>query len=70
MLTVNFSFFVGLVHCVTYLLNCISDLPKNNNKFMGYSLRVPGYRYTEWRKWNGTTLTADWSKDGLVGVEL
>jgi len=36
--------------------------------FMGYTLRTPQWRYTEWLKWNGTSLAADW--DESVGVEL
>ena len=38
--------------------------------FMGYTLRTPEYRFTEWTKWNGTTLTPDHTAKGLVGVEL
>ena len=35
-----------------------------------YSARSEGFRYTEWRVWNGSALQADWSDAGLVGVEL
>ena len=35
---------------------------------MGYSLRTPQWRYTEWRKWNQTQ--ADWSAAGLNATEL
>ena len=35
---------------------------------MGYSIRTDLYRYTEWLRWNGTILKADWSQ--VVGVEL
>ena len=35
---------------------------------MGYSIRTDAYRYTEWLRWNGTILKADWSN--VVGVEL
>ena len=36
--------------------------------WMGYSLRVQGWRYTEWAKWNGTALRPIWST--LAGREL
>eukprot|EP00911_Craspedida_sp_UC1_P001888 UC1_evm1s1449 len=38
--------------------------------FMGYTIRTPEYRYTEWTKWNGTALAPDHTDSGLVGVEL
>jgi hypothetical protein len=28
------------------------------------------YRFTEWTKWNGSSLTPDHTPEGLVGVEL
>lgn len=37
--------------------------------FMGMSVRVAGWRYTEWRVWNGTALAPDWSAP-LVASEL
>ena len=40
-----------------------------NFPFMGISLRVNQWRYTEWRYWNYTLLTPDWSKDP-IGIEL
>lgn len=43
---------------------------RSQMQFMGYSLRVPEWRYTEWRRWNASTLTPDWSTAGLVGTEL
>lgn len=36
--------------------------------FMGLSIRVPGWRYTEWHPWNGTLLKPVWSSQ--VGREL
>lgn len=27
---------------------------------MGYAMRTDRYRYTEWRTWNGTSMSADW----------
>ena len=43
---------------------------RSQMQFMGYSLRVPEWRYTEWRQWNASSLTPDWSTSGLVGTEL
>lgn len=42
------------------------DIPAE--QFMGYTLRVAGWRYTEWHPFNRTTATADWGT--LVGQEL
>eukprot|EP00039_Didymoeca_costata_P032510 m.38126 g.38126 ORF g.38126 m.38126 type:complete len:742 (-) comp9393_c0_seq1:117-2342(-) len=39
-------------------------------KYMGYTIRTPTYRFTEWTLWNGSALAPDHTKDGLVGVEL
>ena len=36
--------------------------------FMGYSMRTPTWRYTEWVEWDGTNLRPRW--DALVGAEL
>jgi hypothetical protein len=38
--------------------------------FMGYSIRVGLWRYTEWRRWDGSHLVADWTADGLSDQEL
>lgn len=35
---------------------------------MGYSIRTDRFRYTEWLRWNGTTLQGNWSN--VIGVEL
>jgi hypothetical protein len=39
---------------------------------MGYTVRTPRYRFTEWRKWLGSAgdLLADWSDLGLNASEL
>jgi hypothetical protein len=37
-------------------------------RFMGYTMRTPDYRYTEWLGYNHTTFTAEWSK--VYGREL
>lgn len=44
--------------------------PKANITRMGYSVRVPDARYTEWRVWQGEKFQADWSVEGLVAQEL
>ena len=46
---------------------CTGTTP-NLFQYMGYSLRTPRWRYTEWRVWNG--LVADWSASGLNATEL
>ena len=50
--------------------NSIDHHDREDFLFMGYSARSEGFRYTEWRGWNGSALQADWSDAGLVGVEL
>eukprot|EP01049_Picozoa_sp_SAG25_P001424 SAG25_NODE_62_length_17948_cov_8.453975_17_plen_406_part_00 len=45
-------------------------IPRENFTHMGYSLRVANWRYTEWRLWIGTKLTANWSEAGLRAVEM
>ena len=42
--------------------------PREQFTHMGYSIRSRDYRYTEWVKWNQTSLLPLW--DQLVGVEL
>jgi len=46
---------------------CTQESP-SNFQYMGYSLRTPRWRYTEWRRWTG--LIADWSPAGLNATEL
>lgn len=36
--------------------------------YMGFTLRTPEWRYTEWVEWNGTSLSPIW--DRSVGTEL
>jgi iduronate 2-sulfatase len=48
---------------------CIQTL-RPTFSYMGYTVRTKSWRYTEWRKWVRTTLTADWSDSGFVGAEL
>lgn len=38
--------------------------------YMGYSVRVEGWRYTEWRHWNQTSLSGVWGAEGLYAAEL
>lgn len=45
------------------------EVPKENITRMGFSVRVPKARYTEWRYWNSSCL-ADWGPGGLVAQEL
>ena len=35
---------------------------------MGYSIRTQTWRFTEWYRWNGASLTPDWSD--AAGAEL
>ena len=37
---------------------------------VGYTMRVAGHRFTEWRRWNATGLAPDLTPAGLVGTEL
>eukprot|EP01050_Picozoa_sp_SAG11_P016852 SAG11_NODE_2350_length_3483_cov_3.342494_4_plen_175_part_00 len=37
---------------------------------MGMTMRTRDWRYTEWRLWQGHTLSADWSESGLLALEL
>ncbi|GAB5034469.1 iduronate 2-sulfatase [Nannochloropsis oceanica] len=37
---------------------------------MGYSIRVEGWRYTEWYQWEGRRSRPRWSAEGQVAVEL
>jgi iduronate 2-sulfatase len=37
---------------------------------MGYSVRVEGWRYTEWYRWEGRRSRPRWSAEGQVAVEL
>ena len=50
--------------------NGIVYLDRREFTFAGYSARSEGWRYTEWRRWDGAALQADWGPDGLVGAEL
>lgn len=42
-----------------------ASVKKENFKFMGYSMRTDEYRYTEWVKWNGTSLKPLWEHKPL-----
>jgi len=37
---------------------------------MGYSVRVEGWRYTEWYRWEGRRSRPRWNAEGQVAVEL
>merc|ERR1711998_258739 len=45
-----------------------SQVDKQDFAYMGYSVRTDSWRYTEWAKWDGSSLEAVWSKS--AGVEL
>merc|ERR1712048_899808 len=51
----------------THMARC-AHVEKTDFAYMGYSVRTSRWRYTEWAKWDGTTLKPDWSN--LAGVEL
>ena len=47
--------------------------PANEFTHMGLSVRTAAWRYTEWRRWDGTICEPDWSADSspaIAGVEL
>ena len=46
------------------------ELNDNLFGFMGYSIRVKEWRYTEWRTWDGGKLAGIWNATGLVDQEL
>lgn len=48
--------------------NGILRCPRSNFTHMGYSVRTRNWRYTEWVRWNGTSLTPLW--DEVDGREL
>lgn len=51
-----------------YLDNKCEFVERSKFPYMGFSLRTPEWRYTEWVQWNGVTLQPLWDK--RVGVEL
>ena len=40
-----------------------TSVPKTNFKYMGYSMRTAGWRYTEWAEWDGKTLSPQWTSN-------
>jgi len=50
--------------------NGVVYVDRSEFTFAGYSARSEGWRYNEWRLWDGVALQADWSPAGLVGREL
>ena len=50
--------------------NGIDHSTPSEFKYMGYSVRVDGWRYTEWYHWNQTSLSAEWGAEGLYAAEL
>ena len=41
---------------------CIHDTERSAFKFMGYTIRTDEYRYTEFVRWNGSSLSPIWSE--------
>ena len=42
--------------------NSCLDVERASFTWMGYTMRTETYRYTEWVRWNGTTLSPIWTK--------
>lgn len=38
--------------------------------YIGYTVRTKDWRFTEWRLWNSTALSANWNTTGYLGNEL
>ena len=51
-----------------YKHNKCEFIERSKIPFMGYSLRVDTWRYTEWVRWNGSALRPIWEQP--VGVEM
>lgn len=50
--------------------NGIDHSDPSEFKYMGYSVRVDGWRYTEWRHWDQEQLVAQWGPEGFYAAEL
>ena len=48
--------------------NSCLEVERTSFTWMGYSMRTDRFRYTEWVRWNGSTLSPVWSD--RVSVEL
>jgi len=55
---------------VPWQKNGIDHSAPSEFKYMGYSVRVDGWRYTEWFHWNQTSLTVEWGPQGFYAAEL
>ena len=55
----------GLAHGAD---NSCLEVERTDFTLMGYTMRTARYRYTEWVKWNGSTLAPIWSQ--LEAAEL
>eukprot|EP01052_Picozoa_sp_SAG31_P028888 SAG31_NODE_2826_length_5035_cov_2.062601_7_plen_185_part_00 len=42
--------------------NTCLDVERTSFTWMGYTMRTDRYRYTEWVRWNGTTLSPIWAE--------
>lgn len=39
-----------------------NSVPKEDFKYMGYTVRTPEWRYTAWLAWDGTKYNGDWDR--------
>jgi arylsulfatase A-like enzyme len=46
------------------------EIERTNFDVMGYAARSGDWRYIEWRRWNKSTLLADWTEEGLLASGL
>eukprot|EP00040_Diaphanoeca_grandis_P036805 m.236607 g.236607 ORF g.236607 m.236607 type:complete len:581 (-) comp33689_c0_seq1:77-1819(-) len=53
-----------------YVMNNCEEVPAQNITSMGYSVRVTGWRYTEWFGWDGNTCRPTFEKGPIFGKEL
>ena len=51
-----------------WMNNWCEFVDRSEIPWMGYSMRTKEWRLTVWARWNGTTLSPDWSSN--AGVEL
>ncbi|GBG32299.1 Iduronate 2-sulfatase [Hondaea fermentalgiana] len=59
---------VGCGRCAADESKCSISLREIH--FMGYSMRIKGYRYTEWRYFDNDSIIGDWTDAGLDATEL
>lgn len=59
---------VGCGKCSGQETKC--DIKLRDILYMGFTIRVKGYRYTEWRLFDNELLVGDWTSSGLGATEL